>query len=536
MKYVILEDDKELLQQPIVNYKMRISIVKSDMKTIITSFTGVSDFGTLDIQSSSDIRRTCDFTLKLDDFISDIENEINTWLGFFYKIDLGVEDYIKETYSWYPAGIYRITGVSTTYNATENSLKFSLSDRISELNGTVNGQIGGAISLTIPVEYNGAKRTIREIVSYIIQNLTTIKDYIIEDVGEYYGMPGHNSDYLTYRQNNSEWNILPSDLTYNPGDTLWTALGDIRDLYPDCQAYMDVYGAFCFNMLPTMTTEIIDIDNSFLRSIQTSDDCESVEYDTSNIKNITEIFGVSYDVDFYATFSSFASNIYQLTLSAYTSYDKSDIIAFVPSANNTGACNIQINSLGVLPIYYEYTTTALTANEIENGETCAVKIYTLNDSTGTKVAYYLGQYQPHALCVFTNDVNDTTYTKTYFSNKYNIDPKNVIFRIDPTSKFSVQNLGEVLESHSGDNFDNILSNTVAKTNAAYYNRKSTTMMDTVSITTLLVPFLDVNIKVSYKKRQNDTEETYIVTEVSNDFSKCTSTITMYKFLQLYDNT
>ena len=182
-------------------------------------------------------------------------------------------------------------------------------------------------------------------------------------------MPDHNTDYATYRVNNSEWNILPYDLSYSPGDNIMSAVDEVRDLYPDCQAYMDSYGNFCFNMIPTLDTEPIVVDNDYIKSIQLSDGAESVKYSTSDIKNVTEIFGVTYDIDRYATSTTFASNTYVLTLSDYTSYDKGDIIAFVPSATNTGACSININSLGVLPIYEEYTTTPISAGEIEVNET-----------------------------------------------------------------------------------------------------------------------------------------------------------------------
>lgn len=66
------------------------------------------------------------------------------------------------------------------------------------------------------------------------------------------------------------------------------------------------------------------------------------------------------------------------------------------------------------------------------------------------------------------------------------------------------------------------------------NRSTTTMYDTVTITTLLLPWLDVNVKLDYKKQQEKTTYSYVVKSKSDNFADGTSTITMYRFLQLYE--
>lgn len=58
--------------------------------------------------------------------------------------------------------------------------------------------------------------------------------------------------------------------------------------------------------------------------------------------------------------------------------------------------------------------------------------------------------------------------------------------------------------------------------------------DTVTITTLLLPWLDVNVKLDYKKQQEKTTYSYVVKSKSDNFADGTSTITMYRFLQLYE--
>ena len=72
---------------------------------------------------------------------------------------------------------------------------------------------------------------------------------------------------------------------------------------------------------------------------------------------------------------------------------------------------------------------------------------------GKYIAYFLGQYQPHALCVLTADANDSKYTKEYFSTRYNVDEKNITFRVEPESPFTIQKIGIVLDVKTGNEYD-----------------------------------------------------------------------------------
>lgn len=299
----------------------------------------------------------------------------------------------------------------------------------------------------------------------------------------------------------------------------------------NCQMYFDVYDNFCFDMIPSLDSDRAELDNDYIQQILVGASAESVSYDTKSIRNVTEVFGKDYDIDYFAEKVTYISNMYTLTLDNVGAYSKYDMIAFKPTANCSAGAKLKINSLDAIPIYYEYTTTPLNAKELLKDETAVVEIYKIEDKY---VAYYLGVYQPHALCVLTNNENDSYYTKAYFSKVYNVKQKNIVFRVEHFSPFCVQRMGEVLDSKSGDEYDNIISESVAMQNAKYSNRSTTTMYDTVTITTLLLPWLDVNVKLDYKKQQEKTTYSYVVKSKSDNFADGTSTITMYRFLQLYE--
>lgn len=532
MKYNITQKDKDLLLQNSLDYKYKLLVLNNN-GNILDELNCIMSIGTYTIDSESDIRRTTSLILFLDESYQSmsVENKIYDWIGLNFELQIGIYNIRNDDYVWYKCGNYLITDGGTNYDATNNSISISLSDNFAKLNGTRNGQIGGAPTIEIPnVDADGNIITIKQTTEGILKSETDIKSYIIDDIGQFYGMPQNNTDYIQYRKDNPTWNQLPYDLEYEAGCTVGTILTEINELYPNCQMYFDIYNNFCFNMIPSCQYEPISLDNDFLQEILVSDNSESVTYNIQDIKNVTEVFGANYDIDRYAESCTSSTNIYTISLIDYTEYYSGDMIAFIPNTTNIANMKIRINSLSALPIYYEYTTTYIERNLLEQGKTYVLQIKKVN---GEYVAYYLGKYQPHALCVLTNNANDPKYTKEYFSKKYNCDIRNISLRVEENSPFAIQKIGEVLDVKTGEEFENIMSDSVALENAIYYNRKSTTINDTVTITTKMIPFLDVNLKVEYKKQQDNEVKQYVIKSISNDTESCISHIVMYRFYALY---
>lgn len=529
MKYNVTETDKMLLQQSEVNYKYKLYIIDKSQR-IIDELTGVSSIGNYNIDADSNIRRTTSFVLQLDNSYSSthIEEKIELWIGYDFSMQIGIYDLRADDYVWYECGTYAITSTNTSYDATTNELITELSDWFSKLDGTRNGQIGGAPTILIPnLDEDGNKITIRQGTVGVLKD-NNIDKYILQDIGEYYGMDLYNPDYQEYRENNPNWNQIPYDLEYNAGCCVADILTDIRDLYPNCEMYYDIYNNFCFNMIPSCDNDPVIFDNEFLQSIIVAESSESVAYDISSIKNITEVFGKTYDIDTFCDNCTFASNVYTLKLDSYEKYENNQIVSFTSPAKNTASPKLRINSLSSIPIYNEGTTEYIAVGTLEADTVYAVKLGYKDDAY---VAYFLGSFQPHAICVLTADANDPVYTKKYFQDKYNC--KNVHFRVEKDNPFTVQRIGEVLDVKTGNEFDNILSDSVAESNALYYNKKSSTFNDIVTLSTKMIPWLDVHMKVSYKKQQESEEHEYIIKSISNDLSGLTSNITLHRFYELY---
>ncbi len=541
MKYIITEQDKDLLLQSSIDYKYKLFVIGKN-EAIVDELTSLQSIGSYSIDSESKVRRTSSFTMYLGDEYegSSIESKLFSWIGLSFKLQIGIYSIRDDDYVWYDCGYYLITEANTSYDAVTNSIETSLSDWYSNLNGTRNGQVGGAPTIEVPnVDEDGNKRTIQQVTTNIVKASTDIEQYIIDDIGQFYGMPEHNEDYEEYRETYPEWNQLPYDLKYDVGCNVSDMLEEINDLYPNCQMYFDVYNNFCFNMIPSCEYDICELSDEYIQKILVAQGTENVAYNIENIKNVTEVFGACYDPDRYSEVCTLSGNTYTISLTSeqtgstegqYTAYGSGDMIAFKVNANNVENTKIKINSLPAIPMYYEFTTDSIEKDTMLKDEVYVIEIHYVN---GEYVAYYLGQYQPHALCVLTNNLDDEKYTKEYFAKKYNCSEKNITLRLEEDSPFAVQKIGEILDVKSGQEFENILSDSVAVSNSVYYNKQSSSIYDTVTITTVMMPFLDVNVKVEYRKQQEQTTQYYIIKSITNNMDDGTSTIVMYRFYPLY---
>lgn len=532
MKYTVTEEDKTLFSQGTLEYKYRLSVMNKS-GAIIDVLYCILQVGTYGINGESNIRRTLDATIDFDEFAIDIEDKIEGWYGLDFKFEIGIYSIRNNDFIWYPAGTYVITAANTTYNSATNTLTISLSDHFAQLDGTRNGQVGGAPLIKIPVDNDSGKKTIlREALSTVLRQQGGVENMIIDDIGEFYGMESNNADYEEYRKNNPEWNVLPYDLEFDAGCTVGDQVDEITGLYPNIQKYFDVYDIFCCNMIPSCENDPVALSDDFLQEIVLSDNAESVTYDIENIKNVTEVFGTTYEVDRMAEAEQCTSNgdIYSLTLDEYDKYTIGEYIAFIANVNNVDNMKLRINSLDPVPIYFENTERGVTANTMLATQTYVLQLKKVDDAWRF---YWLGQYQPHAICVLTDTDSDPVYTKQYFCDRYNC--KNVVLRIEPDSPFTIQKIGIVLDVKTGDRYDDIKSDAVAIENAIYENIKTSSWNDVVTLTTMCVPWLDVYEKVSWKKANSDDLNEYVIQSISHSLSSTvpTTTITMYRFHPLY---
>lgn len=528
--------------------KLKIEVLDSNGKIVGTLEPDITS-GSMSINGESDIRRTANFVVQptIKEKIKLTENSL-LWLNKDIRMYIGLYNCRTKQYKYYPLGCYVYTDTSGTYDATNDNLTVNCSDFMKKLDGTKNGQLG-ALIISYPAyeenEETGAViryNIIRNAVIETLEKLAHITNNRIDDIGEYKALPDYNDEWEQYRKENITWNAIPYDQEFSSGCSVLSILTTFRDLYPNYEMFFDMEtNTFICQLKPMCYEDDIYLDNDFIQRVLVS---ENTSVDMTTVRNIFEVWGKVIDVDFYSEECSYVNNIYSSTIVGYEEgYYNGDAIGLkIPTANQANA-QININNFGAIGIYNESNEEPIQANELKPNNVYAFKIKKNRvDEQDVIKAYLLGQWQVHAINVLTNGRKSgqfvtssdgeryELYSKEYFQKFYNCE------RVDMTvvenSPFTVEKLGEIKVSGE---YENITSDDLAADRAKWENWKKCRLTDNITITTALLPFLDVNKKVSYKRSDSDIEHQYVISSISHDFSGFTSTITMYRFYPLYEN-
>lgn len=559
--YNISVSDVELLKQSIIDLRVRITIYHEITGEYLDQLECGIISGSCTVSAESDVRRT--FSLECTPVDNDrlvLNEEGMIWLNRIIKLEIGILDTREQSYTWYEEGRYVFTNMSATFDATTNTISLSCNDLVAKLDGTKNGQIGGAETIEYPAyvenETTGAVihyNHIRDQVITTLSQLSFVRDYEIDEIGEYKGMPQYNAEYEAYRNQSRvpvqsgaleyTWNALPYDQEFSAGTSVWSVLTTFRDLYPNYEMYFDEKGTFICQMIPSRYTDDTVLSNDFFRDVLIS---ENTSVDLSTVRNICEVFGESIESDFYSENTSLSGTIYSATVPSYDKYYNGDVIALMIKTTNPASAAMNINGLGVLPIYDEYTEAPLEARSLTPNTiyTFKVKSKLINGSSQFRI-YLLGHYMPHGIDVLTdgtvsnqtwtdqNGVSHRIYSKDYFQAKYNCECVNLTIVQD--SPFTVQKLGEILDVKTGGEYENITSDALAVNRAVWENWKNCRLTDSITLSTKITPFADVNVKVEYRPSNEDIDHQYIVKNVSHDWNAGTTSWTLMRFYPLYDD-
>lgn len=552
MANIITQEDLTLvLSQSAATQTMKLKIeVLDENQKIIGILEPDITSGGMSINGESDVRRTANFVVQptIKERIKLTENSL-LWLNKDIRMFVGLYNCRTKQHKYYPIGHYVYTDTSGIYNTTSDNLTVNCADFMKKLDGTKNGQLGALIISYPSYEEN---ETTGEIIKYnIIRNavietlekLARITNHRIDDIGEFKALPDYNDSWEQYRKENITWNVIPYDQEFSAGCSILSILTTFRDLYPNYEMFFDMENnAFICQLKQMCYEDDIYLDNNFLQKVLIS---ENTNVDMTTVRNICEVWGNVIDVDFYSETCTYTNNVYSSTIVGYDEYCNGDIIGIkLPASNQIGA-SININNFGTIEIYNETNEELIKENELKANNVYAIKIKKSRiDGQDVIKSYVLGQWQVHAINVLTNGKKSgkyithsdgkpyELYSKEYFQKFYNCDQVNMT--IIPDSPFTVEKLGEILDVKAGGEYEKITSDSLAADRAKWENWKNCRLTDNITITTALLPFLDVNKKVSYRRSDSDVEHQYIISSISHDFSGYTSTITMYRFYPLYE--
>ena len=103
---------------------------------------------------------------------------------------------------------------------------------------------------------------------------------------------------------------------------------------------------------------------------------------------------------------------------------------------------------------------------------------------------------------------------------------------DSNSPFSIDKIGYRLQILSGGEYDDITTSVLAKERAEYETWLKSRLTDTVTLEMVIIPFLETNQKIQYKKLSYGSVDIYIIKSLSYSYMDGTMTMTMNKFYEL----
>ena len=460
--------DQEFLaySQGIQNKHIRFELLNYSFQTV-DELSGIGISGTISIDANADVRRTGNIVLVVTDSTFEVEPGGRIWLDKYLRVYVGVDSVRTGETIWTNCGVFIIDAPSYQYDAATNTLSLSLLDLMAKLTGVRDGYLPG-----VPVLLK-AGENIREAIIDTLA-LGGFTKYIVEEAPS----PG----------------TIPNDLEFDQGATVYDVLAGLRDIYPDHEIYFDVNGVFYYKAKPTGQDDPVLIDDSLWENVVIS---ETIDVDFQNVKNSIEVYGRTHDPAHFSTATTVSGTAISLTIEDVTEYTEDMIYGFTLT-DNTGitAPTLKINDLASYPIRMDDGTTPA---EIvaEEGE-----IYFCVQFQGTYWRW-LGHLQ--------------SYAKVEDDN--------------PDSPFYVEGtVGRLHLPLFGGDYENCFTDDLALQRAEFELWLHTNLNNSITLTCVVVPWIDVNILVQYTSKRNGQTAQYLIQMVNFGLAPTDNmTVTMIRF-------
>ena len=471
------QDDYNILSQQIITKYIKLEILNFQYN-VVDEISGNLTAMSVNIDSESDLRRSCNLTFVVTDASFDVKAGNKIWLDKFCRPWVGYENIYTGKIQWYNQGIYLINATSWRYNATTHELSLAGLDLASKLTGLRNGELEG-IPTKIP-----AGSSVREAMIAAIE-LAGFTKYTISECKDVDG------------------NIIavPNDIEIAQGGTVWNIVTQLRDILPRYETFFDVDGVFIYQPIPTGSGDPVIIDDTIWPNLLID---ESINNDFESVKNYIEVYGRTLDPSYFSTNTTYSGSTLSLTVADYpTALTDNTIVGFTtPSTGDisaTGGISLKMNSLTASVLYEYGTNNPVTA--LDN-ETYYVAYY-------NQGWYLMGHQQPVGIAYDDN----------------------------PDSPFYVNgSIGRIRHVLYGGEYENITSDKLALERAKYELWKSTRLQDSITLTSIPNPWLDVNVLISHAIRGKSQENAaqYIIKSISTDYGiEGTQSINAITYYPLY---
>ena len=237
----------------------KLEILNSSLE-IIDEVTGLCSGGNYNFTSNSDIRRTCNLTMILNE--KTLPSPTSPfWLNKRFRIYVGIQSLQGDEIKWFNLGTYLIKSPTVSIEVDGNKLSITGVDMVAGLNGDISGMLD--TKYKIP---HG------DVIS------TVVKNTLVEA-----GEVRLNIEPTTY--------VVPYDIEKDAGDSFWSLISELTELYASYEAFYDVNGVFVFRKSSTLYNDSVAWnfeDNDMIIDIQ-----NTISYD--NVKNKIKVWGAVQD-------------------------------------------------------------------------------------------------------------------------------------------------------------------------------------------------------------------------------------------------
>ena len=270
-------EDYNVLKQQYIKKYIRLELLDFQYN-IVDELSGNMTKCSINVDSNSDLRRSCDLSFVVTTSTFDIKAGSKIFLDKMVRPYVGYENMRTGEIQWYNQGIYLVNNPQWSYNASTNEISMQALDLMSKLTGLRNGNLEG-----IPTKI-AKDENVREAIIKTIE-LGGFTKYICEEC----------------KTNDGTIVPVPYDIEIDVGGTIYDILTGLRDIMPNYQIYFDINGVFHYEPIPLAYDDPVLIDDDLFNNVLIS---ENINTDFESVKNYVEVLGHTWDVDYYSSSES----------------------------------------------------------------------------------------------------------------------------------------------------------------------------------------------------------------------------------------
>lgn len=469
----INQEDFNVVKQPFINKYLKLNVLNFNL-SVVNEISGNLISFDVSVNADSDLRRSCSVSFVVTDSSFEPEPGSQVWLSNFIQPYVGYENIYTGEVQWYNQGIYLINTPTYFYDATNNTLSFQGLDLMSKLTGVRNGALPGVPTI-IP---QGS--SVREAMIAAIK-LAGFTKYVVNECT--------NTD--------GSVQAVPYDIQVNQGGYVFDIIKQLRDILPNYQVYFDVNGVFHYDQIPSGDNDPVLIDDTLWNDVNMSD---NITTDFESVKNYIEVYGKSHTVNYFPSATSVSGGVLNLTIAGYTE-TAGNMIGFVPTTNIVTSTYIKVNN---------GTARKLVDSAGNNIKNLDKDVYYVAVYQSNNTYLFLGHQQAQA--VATDD--------------------------NPESPFYVDgSVGMIRQVLSGGDYDNIMSDELALQRAKLEIYWKCRLNDSIALTCIPIPWVDVNILVSHAPKNSTKQKKYMVKSFNASYGdNTTMTINAISYYAYYNPT